>query len=252
MGNVITAPTATVSASIKDTLFRPRTALQGSLTHCYDLRTSAALGLVNTMTGAADVAVIGTPTYGTDGITISQGNGLLWPFAPTGRSTIAIIVRNKPDPYLDPDSYLIGSFVVGDCAQYFRWDNNGFNDRMTFDVLPFANYDENQTTIRGEIPMFAGTDLEMFVATTENFVGVKLYHPRTATVSSGNVADPLHRLDSPQTPKFTSDGSQGIAIDGNETLLSVARWSETLSSTEVANFYADAKAFYARQGVTLA
>lgn len=226
--------------------FLPRTSLQDLLSNCYDLRTSAALGLVNTMSGEADATEVGSPTWASDGVTCSSGNGIRWPFRATGYQTIAVVMTNKPTP--SADEYVVGAFEsANECAQYLYWRNSG--NKVRFDAVPYANYSTSQTTLRGEINAPAGTGFELFVGAVENFVGVSLYHPASSTSNTGSVATATHRFDAPTSLAFDSAGDN--LTMGTEKLLMVARWARPLSSAEVSQFHSDVQDFYDGEGITV-
>lgn len=227
------------------------TSVTGNLKALHELRRSAAKTVKNSAPGMPDGSTFGSPTYAANSINTTNANGVIMGSKPAnGGLTVATLVKIKTggginDTIVGIDA-LGGSVSVG--SLYFTL----YNRRLTFSaysypagaVPPLTGYDSKSSYQ----DFSAASDglYEMFFGVLENGVSLRLYHPKTGTLTTTSAVGRDFCFDNPkniQTHPFSGTTAQDQAL--------FAHWSSVLTPTQMNTFYAEMKAQYALLGLTI-
>ena len=227
------------------------TSVTGNLKALHELRRSAAKVVKNSAPGMPDGSTFGSPTYAATNITTTNANGVAFNTKPAnGGLTVATLVKMKNGGATSDT--VVGITALGSGATAGSLWFHLYNRRIQFNAYSYA---------AGSVPPLTGYDTkaayqdftaasdglyEMFFGVLENGVSLRLYHPKTGTLTTASATGRDFCFDNPpsvQTHPWSGTTAQDQAL--------FAHWSSVLTPTQMNTFYAEMKAQYALLGLTI-
>lgn len=228
------------------------TSVTSGLQALHELRRNGSKALNNAAPGKPNGSAFGSPTYLATSVTTTNANGVIFGSKPAnGGLTVATLVKMKNGGVLTDSVVGLNALGASSIAAGSLWFYL-YNRRIAFNAYSYALGAVPPLTGHTEIGAFqdftAGSDglYELFFGVLENNVSLRLYHPKTGTLTSTSATGRDFCFDNPkniQTHPFSGTTAQDQAM--------FAHWSRVISPTEMNTFYTEIKEQYALLGLTI-
>lgn len=226
------------------------TSVTAGLESLFELRTNsqrASRNLANDNTAS----VAGSPTFGALATDFNAIGQMVFPTKPSnlGENTFAFLLKIKNGGA--SNDAVVGSFPVS------HYSNGGvyivhYNRTVILESTSFPTVSGGSSTnVNAYLAMPASGELDgsyqLFFATVKSGVGVTLQHPLGNAVVSTATSNYFN-----YNPNSSNNYNVLPLGSGTQQSLGLfASWNRVLTSQEITTFYNEAKAYYAKNGLTI-
>lgn len=227
------------------------TSITDGLQSLFETRRSASKATNNSAPGGASGSVIGAPTFSAASTNVGPANTVLFGSKPTsGGLSMAVIVKMKNGGVANDG--VAGVSLSGAAATNGSVLFSLYNRQLSFQgysyaagsVPPLSGY----TALVARQNFLADSDgvFELFFGVLENNVSVRLYHPKTTTLTTNPAVGRDFAFNAP--PLF-STAAQNTGYTQDVAMF--AHWSGVKTPAEMNTFYSEMQSQYAKLGLVI-